>query len=454
MEARKQPHISTANRADRHPYTRKEKHMTESVPDECYTRRNNVIPFPQTGLANGALAMLQYPMEGRISEPPSSPPLDNCIDDAQNLNQEMAKHRIWCVFDYDENGEPIAKQVSGKTQFALGDNITRAMLESPRRNEFLGKTDSQRDESKPSAPIFEDYSEEWYKRYKANVFEECTKVTTRTNLASLYGYFGELRLDEISVDSVQEYMNTMGQAGACKETISQRRKTLSQILEAAREDGIIPKNPASSKRLRNPGRDGEGIQALTRRQTESLIRVIPTITDEQVRLFVAILLYTGVRREEAMALKWEKIDFDRSTILIDEAVTFPIEKPVLKKPKTKAGRRSVPMPDALAEILKPLRQESGIIIHDERGDYMRKSKIKKLYKRVKMVPGLEHFDCRTMRHTYASRNVEADIPMKIVSQNLGHSDIQVTMNIYAQPDMEYKIENRNKPFEYALKNTL
>ena len=44
--------------------------------------------------------------------------------------------------------------------------------------------------------------------------------------------------------------------------------------------------------------------------------------------------------------------------------------------------------------------------------------------------------------------------MKIVSQNLGHSDIQVTMNIYAQPDMEYKIENRNKPFEYALKNTL
>ena len=85
---------------------------------------------------------------------------------------------------------------------------------------------------------------------------------------------------------------------------------------------------------------------------------------------------------------------------------------------------------------------------------MRKSKIKKLYSRVKMVPGLEHFDCRTMRHTYASRNVEADIPMKIVSENLGHSDIQVTMNIYAQPDMGFKIENRNKAFEYALKNTL
>ena len=94
--------------------------MTESVPDECYTRRNNVIPFPQTGLANGALAMLQYPTEGRTEEQPSSPSLDNCIDDAQNPNQEMAKHRIWCVFDYDENGEPITKQVSGKTQFALG----------------------------------------------------------------------------------------------------------------------------------------------------------------------------------------------------------------------------------------------------------------------------------------------------------------------------------------------
>ena len=93
--------------------------MTGSVTDECNTRRSNVTPFPQTGLANGALAVLQYPMEGRISEPPSLPPLDNCIDDAQNPNQEMVKHRIWCVLDYDENGEPIAKQISGKTQFAL-----------------------------------------------------------------------------------------------------------------------------------------------------------------------------------------------------------------------------------------------------------------------------------------------------------------------------------------------
>ena len=109
----------------------------------------------------------------------------------------------------------------------------------------------------------------------------------------------------------------------------------------------IAKNPVRSQRLTNPGKESKGVHALPVEDMIDIMENIGRMSNPYEALYVALPFYVGLRREEVLGLKWEDIDWQRKRIHIQRAVTYPINQPIIKPPKTKSRNRLIAIPDRI-----------------------------------------------------------------------------------------------------------
>lgn len=145
-----------------------------------------------------------------------------------------------------------------------------------------------------------------------------------------------------------------------------------------------------------------------------------------------------------MALKWANVDLDNATITVCETCRRvrvydndgeSISKMVTKGPKTEKGNRDIPIPKTLILSLKKYKlssnkSEEGLVFCTKSGLPMQYNYVwythKALCKKANIRPTTIH----ALRHTFASRSIEAGIDVKTVSDLLGHANTQITWNTY------------------------
>ena len=144
-----------------------------------------------------------------------------------------------------------------------------------------------------------------------------------------------------------------------------------------------------------------------------------------------MLLYTGMRRGEALALRWR--DIGENEITVNGSLTFQGNAGVIGPTKTAAGHRSVP-------LLPPLREKLG-----ERGEPdallfggdtpWTSTKLKRTWERIqKTIPELAHINPHQLRHTYTDMLRHAGVDPKTAQYFLGHEDYSTTANVYSRVD--------------------
>ena len=139
------------------------------------------------------------------------------------------------------------------------------------------------------------------------------------------------------------------------------------------------------------------------------------------------MLYTGIRRGEALALTYEDIDWENELININKSLYHKHNLPEIKSPKTESGVRSIPLLKPLKDVLDP--NKTGIIFANDSGDYLKASQVEtklKWYRRETGILCSPH----QLRHEYATLLHEADIVDKDAQELLGHSQISTTKDIY------------------------
>lgn len=164
-------------------------------------------------------------------------------------------------------------------------------------------------------------------------------------------------------------------------------------------------------------------------------------------LGIIFTLFTGVRIGELCGLRWGDIDFDNAVVSIQRTVERisdldPLSpnktKVVITEPKTEKARRVIPLPDFLLDYLKKNRQGdecyliTGSRKHTEPHQY---------YVRYQKFLQQHHIDSYTfhaLRHTFATRCMEAGFDTKSLSEILGHASITTTLAIYVHPSMQLK----------------
>lgn len=160
--------------------------------------------------------------------------------------------------------------------------------------------------------------------------------------------------------------------------------------------------------------------------------------NEQRQLFIALTLYTGMRRSELLALTWRDIDLDRGVIHITKAVEFCPNEPTIKAPKAKAGIRDIPICDDLMPYLSGKHDPDKYVIGNST-----KPLTKRAYEwhfgKGKIGIDLHGATAHVFRHTFATAAV-SKVDIKTLQGMLGHSKCDITLNRYAHVDQDRMAE--------------
>lgn len=144
-------------------------------------------------------------------------------------------------------------------------------------------------------------------------------------------------------------------------------------------------------------------------------------------LFAFLILYTGCRRGEALALTWDDIDMEKGVIRVNKSVYHRSNTPYIKEPKTEAGRRTIPLLDRLRAALTP---STGLLFPDPKtGGLMTEMHFQRLWKAYAAESGVTATP-HQLRHAFATMLFEADVDEKDAQEILGHAQLSTTRDIY------------------------
>jgi integrase len=158
-----------------------------------------------------------------------------------------------------------------------------------------------------------------------------------------------------------------------------------------------------------------------------------------------LLITTGMRRGEAMGLRWQDIDLDANTLAIRQTRVQLGYQPLLSTPKTQKGRRLVALDPATTACLADLwdrREEecvgegrrldpADLVFTNEGGEPMHPERATRLFKNAGQKAGVPTIRLHDLRHTHATLALSAGVHPKVVSERLGHANIGITLDTYS-----------------------
>ncbi len=195
------------------------------------------------------------------------------------------------------------------------------------------------------------------------------------------------------------------------------------------------------------------MRVLSRAEEQQLVSVLLSKTD-RYKLGVFICLYTGIRIGELCALKWKHISLSERTVRIeqtmqrlqyDSAPTQRKTRIVITEPKSLSACRTIPLPEFVADALTPFAgAEEEYVLSEGTRAVVEPRNMQNHFKVFLAESDIEDTNFHALRHTFATRCVEAGFDIKTLSEILGHSSVKVTLDKYVHSSMQLKRRNMDK----------
>ena len=300
--------------------------------------------------------------------------------------------------------------------------------------------------------------------YEANHIGESTLRSKRGLLRIIEkNVIGTIPISMVGINEIDEFgVSVKHYSNSVIEALHQCLKTAFAIAE---EEALITNNPMKSKRVRKPlsDRRDKKVRALTRNEQSRLIDTMnttePPYGRNDFRLQLFIELYSGMRMGEINALKPDDIDLEKNIIHVHSTISIGTDnKPFIKEgTKTQNGNRDVPISRALEPYLREAleRQKPNkldLLFCDRySGKPLRTSDVSNYFGRICKKAHIEPRGQHALRHTFATRCIEAGIPPVVLKKWLGHSDIHITLDTYTDVFSELNDGSVNLLDDY-LKN--
>ena len=236
---------------------------------------------------------------------------------------------------------------------------------------------------------------------------------------------GGAKLSRIQRRDVQRLSDDLLASGADPSTIRNAIKPLQVIYRRAIEDGDVAVNPC--ERLRLPSARGRRERIAPPSEAAALIAALRP----EDRALWGCAFYAGLRRGELRALEWDDVDVADGLIRVERSMSGYGEA---SKPKSRAGRRGVPIVAALRDLLVEhklaTRREVGLVFGSSSSQPFTPTAVRKRALTVWRRAGLDPIGLHECRHTFASLLIAAGVNAKAITAYLGHASIQTTFDLY------------------------
>ncbi len=279
--------------------------------------------------------------------------------------------------------------------------------------------------SHAAAPTFGEYASRWYTLYKAPFLRRSTQCTYENVLHHhLYPRFGSMPMDAITADHLQAFLLTFRDSSSS--LVDKIMLVIRQVFLAALDDQIILTSPL--RKLHPP----KGTQ---KERLPLDLKDVDTITAACLThphgLLPLLILYTGLRRGEAVGLQWQ--DFDGSCITVSRAVYYEDNsRSVVGDTKTKASHRRIPVP---LFVSARFGAPCGTYILTGKDTPLAYTTLKRQWANLQRdIPALAGATPHRLRHTYLLLLRRAGVDPATQQYLMGHSDYDTTVNDYTHID--------------------
>ena len=229
--------------------------------------------------------------------------------------------------------------------------------------------------------------------------------------------------------------------GLAAKTVKNTHVVLRKALADAERLGLVTRNSAAAARGPAVTRPEMSTWSSDQLKTFSL-----AAQNTRMRHAFIILATTGMRRGEALGLRWSDIDFDSSQIAIVQTVSTVNGKIVVGQPKTSGSRRTVYVHDVTIKALRQQRQlqaeerlaagpawqpDNDLVFRNVTGGPVNPDQFSRHFDQIVARADVPRIRLHDLRHTNATLSLKAGVHPKVVSERLGHSSIAITLDLYS-----------------------
>lgn len=371
---------------------------------------------------------------------------------------QSKKGRLYAVMQVKKDGitKPVWRAL-GLPEGANKTKVNKAFREVVAQYEQEFWEEQERGGRPPAdIPVY-DYLVSYLKRVEPEL-QKNTIVSYRsmTN-GKIRRYFQrrpQLTVGNLKPQDIQDFYQSLFADGVVANTVIHYHALLRRAFQQAFKEERIDANPFD--RVGRPKKNKFHGENYTQ---EELLTLLHLARGDVIYPAILLAGAMGLRRSEALGVRWSRIDWEKRTVLLDTKIVEYREngkkkvEPV-EEMKNKSSRRTLPLPDPVVEMLQVQKEHREVyrkmfqgsynaqyldyVCVNQLGELLRPSYVTDHFRELIDKYGLRHIRFHDLRHTFASLLINQDVPLINVSNFLGHSDLSTTANIYAHLDKASK----------------
>lgn len=354
------------------------------------------------------------------------------------------------ILKVDENGKVLEKKTfSGKKRADV-----KAKMEEYIKMLKLGVN------IEASKTTFGDWILDWMELYKK---PPLVRQSTYDNYMlwienHIIPELGHIELSKLETDDIQKLYSGMIEKGMSPASIQKVHQIVRSSLAKAVEKRVLIYNPSDATVRPSVGQTKA--KAMTEKEMHKFVDLV---NQEDVRWKAAflVLLGTGLRIGELLALTWKDINFKEKTISVNKGLSRTKNGLVVEATKTEKSNRIVPIPKAALSALEELKESRKVVSIDKKldseslvfqtknGTHIIPRNFQRKYYTLRDKAGVpKDISVHGLRHTFATRLLEAGEDMRVIMELVGHAEISTTANIYShvQPKIKQRAINKMDKF--------
>jgi integrase len=319
-----------------------------------------------------------------------------------------------------------------------------------------------------------EYLEEWITEYVETNLKKST-ISSYTSIIRLHitPMLGNIELQKLTSSHIDNFYSQKiksgrldGKGGLSNKSVLYIHRILTEALDHATKKGKIVSNPI--KKITNiPKAQKYKAQIY---EANEIIQLLETTKDSDIECPIVLAALCGLRRGEVLGLKWNNVDFENSVIKINNQLISTDDGFYFDTPKTESSIRNIFPAASVFKILEihKLKQsdykkafkdkymDEGLVYCNNDGTPVNPKSFSKRFSYFLKKNNLKHIRFHDLRHSYASLSLKLGSQLKVTSEILGHSNINITADTYTHvaDDLKKDIANRiDKMLTPILTNT-
>jgi integrase len=329
------------------------------------------------------------------------------------------------------DGKPDLRTIYGRTQAIVLEKANK--LKQDFHQGVLAEPDSR---------TLKEYGDAWLER-KSRGKAASTQSNYKRELDLATKTLGSMRVQAVKPVHIRGLLDRLTKEGYAPRTVKKTLERLRAVFKDAVRLEVIHRNPAEAVDVDLPPSEPIGKTL----EPEDVTKLLGVSEGHHAGLLFRLILATGLRKSEALALTWGDVDFQTAQLRISKGWVRVSNQLLLTTPKTRNSKRSVPIPPNLLARLEARREKTITALAAMKW----KGKIEEVYvfgmvgEATPFVPDMPnkwlvtlsklagittHYRVHDLRHTYGSLQLRMKVPLEVVSERMGHANPTITLNIY------------------------